>query len=65
MNKSDFSHEKIKFFHHVSFDDINQRMKIMGIIPEHKEFQKSLNKVQKIKTDKINPEMLPCYEFIC
>jgi RNA polymerase sigma factor (sigma-70 family) len=62
MNKSDFSHEKIKFFHHVSFDDINQRMKIMGIIPEHKEFQKSLNKVQKIKTDKINPEMLPCYQ---
>ena len=62
MNNSDCVHEKIKFFHHASFDDINQRNKIMERIPEYKEFQKSLSKVQKIKTDKINPEMLPCYQ---
>lgn len=52
----------LKFFYHESFDDVKQRKAITDEMPDFEEFQKATHKIQKIKSGKINPEMLPCYE---
>jgi RNA polymerase sigma factor (sigma-70 family) len=52
----------LKSFYHESFDDVKQRKAITVEMPDFEEFQKAAQKIQKAKSGKINPEMLPCYE---
>jgi RNA polymerase sigma factor (sigma-70 family) len=55
--KDDF----VKFFYHNSFDQ-GKRIDLISEMPELDQFQKNLVKVKKARANKINPEMLPCYE---
>jgi len=52
----------LKSFCHEIFDDVKQRKAITAEMPDFEEFQKATQKIQKAKSGKINPEMLPCYE---
>jgi len=52
----------IRCFHHSSFDDVKEHKSITAEIPEFEAFQKGISKILKIRSGKVNPEMLPCYE---
>lgn len=52
----------LKSFCHEIFDNVKQRKAITAEMPDFEEFQKATQKIQKAKSGKINPEMLPCYE---
>lgn len=44
------------------FDDLKQRKTILAEIPGHEKFQTDGEKIQKLRINKISPEMRPCYE---
>lgn len=52
----------IRYFYHESFDDSKMQKVILGEMPDYDTYQKNLCKMVKIKNQKINPEMYPCYE---
>ena len=52
----------LRFFYHESFDDPKMVHEILDIMPDVEDFNKNCVKVSKIKKNKINPEMYPCYE---
>ena len=52
----------IKFFEHPSFAQVDMRKTITGEMPESDNYEKAYKKIQKIRANKINPEMLPCYQ---
>lgn len=54
--------ESIKYFHESSFDDFGKRKEITGPIPDRNSYEKAYKKIEKIRANKINPEMLPCYQ---
>lgn len=53
----------IKFFSDEnSFSNLKMRAVILGKMPDFASFQKGIQKIEKIKMEKINPEMMPCYK---
>lgn len=52
----------IRFFYHPSYDDQKARKDITGDMPDVDAYQRSMEKIQRSRSGKINPEMLPCYE---
>ena len=52
----------IKFFGDFNVDVIEKRKKILQNIPDCENYQKAYKKIEKIRANKINPEMLPCYQ---
>src|SRR4051812_28384253 len=52
----------LRVFYHTSFDDLRQRKNILSDIPELEKFQKDYEKVRRLRSGKIAPEMRPCYE---
>ena len=53
---------KLRVFPHPSFDDPKQRKDILAEIPGFEKFQKDAEKVERLRTSKVAPEMRPCYE---
>jgi len=53
---------KLRIFSHPMFDELKQKKNIIADIPGAEKFQIDGNKVQKLRTSKIAPEMRPCYE---
>lgn len=52
----------LRVFYHESFDDPRKRKEIIGDIPGLEKFEADNEKIGKGRTDKIAPEMRPCYE---
>lgn len=52
----------LRVFYHPMFDQLKHRKNILADMPGHEKFQKDGDKVQKLRTSKIAPEMRPCYE---
>ena len=53
----------IKCFSDINqFNDISMRGQIIGQLPDIENFDNNLKKINKYKSEKINPEMLPCYK---
>lgn len=52
----------IRFFYDKNFDVSEQRKKILAEMPDFDVYKKNMFKMEKIKTNKINPEMYPCYQ---
>jgi RNA polymerase sigma factor (sigma-70 family) len=51
-----------KCFSDNQFDDINKRGEIVGNMPDTDLYDFGIKKINKIKSEKINAEMLPCYK---
>lgn len=58
----DIERSKLKFFYHPSFDESSTRTEIMADMPDWDNFQRNREKIHKIRLNKVNPEMMPCYE---
>ena len=58
----DIAETQLKFFYHASFDISSSRVEIMGKMPEWEAFEKNRERIHKIRLNKVNPEMMPCYE---
>lgn len=56
------SETNFKFFYHDSFDQPSQRVCILSDMPMKDEYIKNQEKIHKMRADKVNPEMLPCYQ---
>ena len=52
----------IRVFYHPSFDDPKERKNILSEMPGEEKFKKDACKVKKLGTNKVSPEMRPCYE---
>ena len=52
----------LRVFHHPCFDDLKQRKNILADMPGSEKFEKDNEKVRKLQSTKIAPEMRPCYE---
>jgi len=52
----------LRVFYHKSFDDPRKRKEILGDMPGAEKFESDNEKIGKRLTDKIAPEMRPCYE---
>lgn len=52
----------LRVFYHPMFDELKQKKNILADIPGYEKFQKDSEKVQKLRTTKVAPEMRPCYE---
>lgn len=54
---------KLRVFCHPCYDDPKERKNILADIPGLEKFQKDSEKVKRLRSTKITPEMRPCYEL--
>jgi len=52
----------LRYFYHSDFDNPESKSEIIAEMPDIDIYNKNKIKVNKIKSGKINPEMIPCYE---
>lgn len=62
IRKEKLLSKPIKFFYHPDFDKVSQHKKILSDMPSFDKYESELNKIYKLKNNKISAELRPCYQ---